>query len=155
MAVQFVVDNSVIMSWCFEDEKDRYATAVLDALDSGTARVPAIWPLEAGNVLLAAQRKKRIGEAAAIRFLELLQQLPIVVEQESPSRMLREIYSLAKLHGLSTYDSSYLDLSMRLGLPLATLDESLIQAARQCGIPLFDPSSGEELGRAGPPPAGP
>ena len=139
MSVQFVVDNSIVLSWCFEDEKNRYAEAVLESLVESEALVPAIWPLEVGNVLLAAERKKRLGEASVIRFLSLLNHLPITVEQETPERMFKEIVALARSYGLSTYDASYLDLAMRLGLPIATQDALLMAAAKQCRVPAFKP----------------
>lgn len=141
MSARFVVDNSVVMSWCFENEGNSYAEAVLEDLESAEVFVPAIWPLEVGNVLLVAERKKRLSQAAVVRFLALLGGLPITVEQETPERMLKEIVSLAREHELSTYDASYLDLAMRLGLPLATLDTSLAKAARECEVPAFVPAS--------------
>lgn len=141
MSARFVVDNSVVMSWCFEDEGNGYAQAVLESLESGEAFVPAIWPLEVGNVLLVAERKKRFSQASVVRFLALLGGLPITVEQETPARMFKEIVSLAREYGLSTYDASYLDLAMRLDLPLATLDASLVKAAKKCKVPAFDSRS--------------
>jgi len=139
MSSRFVIDNSVVMSWCFEDEGSTYADAVLESLETGEALVPAIWPLEVGNVLLVAERKKRLGHASAVRFLGLLGGLPISVEQEPPDRMLKEILSLAREYELSTYDASYLDLAMRLDVPISTLDTSLLKAARKCEVPIYDP----------------
>lgn len=141
MSPRFVVDNSIVMSWCFEDEGNSYAEAVLESLEAGEAFVPAIWPLEVGNVLLVAERKKRLSQASVVRFLTLLGGLPISVEQETPERMLREIVSLAREHGLSTYDASYLDLAMRLDLPLATQDASLVKAAKKSKVPAYEPTS--------------
>jgi predicted nucleic acid-binding protein len=136
---QFVIDNSVVMSWCFEDEVNPYADTVLESLRDGEAFVPGIWPLELGNVLLVAERKKRLGEASAVRFLELVIGLPLTVEQEAPQRTLTEIVSLARELKLSTYDASYLDLAMRLGLPMSTLDVSIRKAAKRLGIPTYEP----------------
>jgi len=144
MSVRFVIDNSVVMGWCFENEGNRYAEAVLESLEAGEALVPAIWPLEVGNVLLVAERKKRLSEASVVRFLALLNSLPITVEPETPERMLKEIVSLARAYNLSTYDASYLDLAMRLGLPIATQDASLARAAKKCRVPAFDPESPRE-----------
>ena len=84
MPARFVVDNSVVMSWCFEDEGNIYADAVLESLESREAFVPTIWPLEVGNVLLVAERKKRLTQAAVVRFLALLGGLPITVEYGGP-----------------------------------------------------------------------
>lgn len=125
----FVVDNSIVMSWCFQDEANPYADAVLDSLSEAAALVPSIWPLEVINVLLVAERKKRITEANSVRFTELLSQLPIVVEYEKLERIMNDILALARVNKLSSYDASYLGLAMRKGLPLATLDKRLKQAA--------------------------
>jgi predicted nucleic acid-binding protein len=135
----FVIDNSIVMAWCFGDAEDDYADAVLESLETGQALAPAVWPLETGNVLLVAERRQRINRAATVRFLELLDALPIQVEQEPPERMFKEVVSLAREQELSTYDASYLDLAMRHDLPLATRDAALLKAARRCGIPLFEP----------------
>lgn len=140
MPTGFVVDTSIVMSWCFEHEENSYAEDVLESLEFAQALVPAIWPLEVGNVLLVAERKKRLSQAAVVRFLALLDGLPITVEQETRERMLKEIVSLAREHGLSTYDASYLDLAMRLDLPLATQDTSLAKAAKKCKVPAFEPA---------------
>jgi predicted nucleic acid-binding protein len=142
MFQQFVVDNSVVMSWCFEDEGNSYTEAVLDSLADGEAFVPGIWPLEVGNVLLVAERKKRLSEASVVRFLELVSSLPLSVEQETPDRMLKEIVSLARGQGISTYDASYLDLAMRMDLPVSTLDASMRKAARRLKITAYEPASG-------------
>lgn len=139
MSSRFVIDNSVVMSWCFEDEGSNYAEAVLESLETREALVPAIWPLEVGNVLLVAERKKRLNHSSSVRFLGLLGGLPISVEQEPPDRMLKEILSLAREHKLSTYDASYLDLAMRLDLPLSTLNTSLLRAAGKCEVPVYEP----------------
>jgi predicted nucleic acid-binding protein len=134
---RFVVDNSVVMAWCFADEVSDYADAALDCLEDGEAIVPAIWPLEIGNVLLVAERKSRLDKADVVRFLELVGSLPIFVEQESPERMLTDIIALARDLRLSTYDASYLDLAMRSGLPLVTQDKLLVKAAQKCGVPML------------------
>lgn len=143
MAPRFVLDNSVVMAWCFEDAVNGYTDGVLDSLDAGEALVPSVWPLEVGNVLLVAERKSRLGKADSVRFLRLVSSLRIMVEQESPERMLKEIVALARGQHLSTYDASYLDLAMRAGLPFATQDASLRSAAKKCGVPLFDPKSAD------------
>ena len=136
MSEDFVVDNSVVMTWCFKDETSQYADAVLDSLEVAKAFVPSIWPLEVGNVLLVAERKNRLSEADSTRFIALLTELPIIVEQEQPERVIMEILALAREHKLSSYDTSYLDLAMRKGLPIATLDNNLIAAAKRSQVPI-------------------
>jgi predicted nucleic acid-binding protein len=139
IASRFVIDNSIVMSWCFEDEGNSYAEAVLESIEAGRAFVPAIWPLEVGNVLLVAERKKRLSHASAVRFLDLLGGLPISVEQETPERMRNEILSLAREYDFSTYEPSYLDLAIRLDLPISTQDISLANAAGKCEVPIYEP----------------
>ena len=137
MSEHFVIDTSVVMTWCFKDETSKYADAILDSLEVSIAVVPSIWPLEVGNVLLVAERKKRLGEADSTRFIALLAELPIMIEQEPPERMMKEILALAREHKLSTYDASYLDLAMRKGLPIATLNNGLIAAAKRSQVPII------------------
>jgi len=137
MVEHFVVDNSVVMSWCFKDETNNYADTVLNMLTEATAVVPSIWPLEVVNVLIVAERQKRLGESDSIRFITLLSQLPIIVEHERPEMMMKELLALARANNLSSYDASYLDLAMRKGFPLATLNKKLIEAARRIDVPIL------------------
>jgi predicted nucleic acid-binding protein len=137
----FVIDNSVVMAWCFADEEDGYADEILASLEFAEAFVPAIWPLEVGNVLVVSERRKRLSQADSVRFLGLINELPIRVVQESSERMTKEILALAREHQLSTYDASYLDLAMRTGLPIATRDSGLIQAAKRCKVPIREKGS--------------
>ena len=137
MKADFVLDASVGMAWCFEDKASDYADTVLEQLVSRAALVPAIWPLEVGNVLVGAERRRRISEAESVRFLELLRQLPIEVENAEMGRMFGAILTLAREETLSTYDAAYLDLAMRVGLPLATQDSALQQAAATHGVQRF------------------
>ena len=138
MIEQFVVDNSVVMSWCFKDETNNYADTVLDRLTELVAVVPSIWLLEVVNVLLVAERQKRLSESDSIRFLTLLSQLPILVEYERPG-MMKGLLALARSNNLSSYDASYLDLAMRKGVPIATLDNKLIEAAKRIDVPILVP----------------
>ena len=139
MAKAFVIDNSIVMTWCFRDEPSPLAETVLDRLVDAAAHVPSIWPFEVVNVLLVAERLKLISEADGIRFIELLTRLPIVVESEGPGQMMKDLLSLARTHRLSSYDAAYLDLAIKKGLPLATADEKLRQAAAAVRVPLVRP----------------
>jgi predicted nucleic acid-binding protein len=133
----FVVDNSVVMSWCFKDQTNAYADAVLEGLIDSAAYVPSVWPLEVVNVLLAAERKRYISPADSVRFISLLCELPIFIENESPEKAMKELLGLGRAHNLSSYDASYLDLAMRKGLPLATLDDKLRRAAADTSVPIL------------------
>ena len=130
----FVLDCSVAVSWLFEDEATSHTEALLDRLKNDGARVPVLWRLEVGNVLTAAERRNRITSAQISACLDLLARLPIVTDSETDSRAFREILVLARSHGLTTYDASYLELAMRGGMELASLDKPLIKAARRAGV---------------------
>lgn len=138
MGQRFVVDNSIVMTWCFKDEADPYADVVLKRLTENEAIVPAIWPLEVINVLLIAERRKRLHESDSIRFLSLLSQLPIYVERTWPEKMMTQLLALGRDNLLSSYDAAYLELAMRQGLSIATLDSKLLKAAKRVRVPIFD-----------------
>lgn len=134
----FVLDNSIVMTWCFRDESNPYADAILDKLTEAEALVPAIWSLEVVNVLLAAERRQRLRQTDSVRFLALLAQLPITTEPRPMAEKMGEILTLGRATNLSSYDASYLELAMRQGLPIATLDQKLLAAARQVAVPLLE-----------------
>lgn len=133
----FVLDCSVAVTWCFEDEATPESDALLDRLADETAAVPAIWPLEIGNVLAMAERRGRIDTTKIAEFLALVEDISIVIDDETPQRALREVLALARTEGLTTYDAAYLDLAMRIGVPLATKDVPLSRAAERLGTPLL------------------
>jgi predicted nucleic acid-binding protein len=133
----FVVDCSMTVAWCFIDEATKQTWALLDRLESHGAWVPSLWPLEVANVLLLAERRGRVSAAYAMSFIERLDTLPIIVDEETASRSLHEILPLARSERLTTYDASYLELAMRLALPLATKDEALRKAAGRVGVTLL------------------
>jgi predicted nucleic acid-binding protein len=136
----FVLDCSVTMAWCFDDEATPYTDGVRDCLADKRAVVPSIWPLEAANATLMGERRKRLDEARSQRFFVLLAALPIVVDDETSSRAFGDIVHLARTHQLSAYDAAYLELAIRRGLPLACNDGKLKNAALAAGVVLFTPA---------------
>lgn len=135
--MNFVVDNSVVMSWCFEDEASPYTEAALDRLRETQAVVPVIWPFEVANVLLIAERRHRLTEAQSAHFAQLLQALPIQVEEGVVARVFGSVLAVGRAHGLSAYDAAYLELAARHGLPLATQDVRLRKAAGDAGVTIL------------------
>ena len=131
----FVIDTSVTTAWCFDDEATDETDTLLDELRSDQAVVPSVWQLEVTNVLLVAERRRRITEAQAARFLELLLHLPILLDP-SPTDV-TAILAAGRRHSLSAYDAAYLVLAERLAAPLATLDGRLVTASRAAGVPLL------------------
>ncbi|MBF0153022.1 MAG: type II toxin-antitoxin system VapC family toxin [Magnetococcales bacterium] len=137
MTSSFVLDNSVSMAWLFSDQGGVYVETVMESFLEKEAIVPGVWPLEVANILSRAERHKIIQKADSARFVALLDSLPIQVIQESSQRIFANILDLSRTHGLTSYDASYLDLAMRQGIPLATLDKKLRKAAHQAGVILF------------------
>lgn len=135
---RFVLDCSVTMGWCFEDEGDRYSDAVLAALSSDRAIMPSLWSLEVANVLVASERRGRLTHEDGQRFLELLRGLPITVSPFAPEAA--EVQALARAHRLSAYDAAYLSLALRMRLPIATRDRALRTAARVTRVMSFRPA---------------
>ena len=132
--MNFILDTSVTLAWCFADEATPTTDHLLERLSSEKAFVPSIWSLEVSNVLLMAEKKKRIQYADIIQFVTLLQTLPIEIDDVANEKCFHEILGLAYTQKLTTYDTTYLELAMRKGLPLASRDKDLCAAAKKLGI---------------------
>lgn len=133
----FVLDVSLSCAWGFADEASEPAWAILERLRAGRAHVPALWLWETANVLVQVDRRGRITPAAIRTFLGLLETLPISIDPPGPGTAWHDSLALARSHRLSAYDSAYLELAMRKGLPLATRDRALQAAAREEGVALM------------------
>ena len=128
---RFVVDASVVLTWCFPDEDSALAHKVAYMFKHGDSAItPSFWPHEVLNALLVGEKRKRISRDLIRTFLNDLETLPIVLQRLQPDAVFDRIQSLSREHGLTAYDAAYLDLAKTNGLPLATLDEDLIRA---CG----------------------
>jgi predicted nucleic acid-binding protein len=130
----FVLDCSVALAWMLPDEGNAYADGLLDRLVAEGAVVPPVWPLEVGNVLLVALRRRRIRQDELEPIIERLERLPIEIDIGATDHALAAVLILAGQHGLTTYDASYLDLAQRRKLPLATLDKKLRAACRAAKV---------------------
>lgn len=133
----FVLDCSVTMGWCFDDEADGLTRRALALLRNATAYVPSIWFLEVANVLLVAERRRRIKKVDSVRFCALLRSLPIIEEPSAGWDCTTQALDLGREHGLSAYDAAYVDLAVRTGRPLATRDQKVAAACREAEIPLL------------------
>jgi predicted nucleic acid-binding protein len=134
---RIVLDVSVTVAWCFADESTLFAEQVLDFVaGGGLALVPAIWPFEVANALLAGERRGRISIAQVTSVLQRIADLPIAIDAVRSDRAFSPTLSLARQQQLSEYDAAYLELAMREGLPLATLEKQLRRAAKTVGAAL-------------------
>jgi predicted nucleic acid-binding protein len=140
----FILDASLTLSWCFPDEKTPYSAAILTMLEADAeAIVPALWPLEIANALVVAERGKRITYDQTQEFLADILHLEIRLEPITSSlafsHRFHDIYALARKHSLTAYDAAYLELAIRRGIPLASLDGALNKAALASGVNLVQP----------------
>jgi len=132
-----VIDSSLAAAWCFPDERSDYTNAILQAISAPLeAIVPRLWAYEVRNSVLMGLRRKRITHADAQEFFESIKGLPIRLADPVSYDA---VFSLADRHGLTVYDAAYLDLALREGLPLASLDNALCKAASNSGVALFQP----------------
>ncbi len=133
--MNYVLDCSVAMTWFFEGEATRATDALLDELaGGGRAFVAQHWRLEITNVLLGAERTKKKDSAHTAQFLALLDKLAIESDPETERHATGATLALGRKHRLTSYDAAYLELSLRRGLPLATLDSALRKAAAAEGV---------------------
>ena len=133
----FVLDCSVTMGWCFEDEASKYTDLVLNCFESSKALVPTLWTLEVTNVLVMAERKKRISSLQSNAFLDVINSLPIEVDSSTPSRAFFSLTAIARKTNLTIYDSAYLEIALRNKIPIATFDKALRKAATHLKIELL------------------
>ena len=134
--MSLVLDNSVALAWCFADAQTPAIMAVLDRVTETGAVAPQSWPVEALHGLLAAERRGRISAKLRARLAGFLQALPITIDAAMAERAWAATAPLAERHGLTAYDAAYLELALRLALPLASTDAALVAAAREEGVGL-------------------
>lgn len=133
----FVLDNSVVTAWYFENQATVYSDGVLQRMGGEVAHVPALWPLEFSNVLRKSISGKNISEARAREIIAQNDRWKILVDTTVPAP--GDILSLSLAYGLSSYDAAYLDLAIRLHLPIAAKDGALSAAAVAAGVGVFVP----------------
>ena len=135
----FVLDNSVAMRWLLKTRKvadQQYADDILDSLLGASALVPNLWHLEATNVLLSAEKRDEISLGEIEGFVSQLENLPILTDSMTSHQAFNRTLTLTRAYKLSSYDAAYLELAIREGLPIATLDKNLTKAAMKAGVEL-------------------
>ncbi len=136
--MSFVLDSSVALSWCFEDEHTPARLALLERVTQAGALAPQLWPLEVLNGLLMAERRNRLDARRRRRLAGFLQQLPISLDAQTATQAWAASASLAERFRLTVYDAAYLELAQRSELALATLDQDLHVAARALRVSVLE-----------------
>lgn len=145
MAVVF--DCSVTLAWFLKDERTTFTDTAFDLLETAECWVPFLWRLEFPNALLFAERKKRLGREQRLEILDSAAQLFLRTDAALPD--LRSLSALAERRSITVYDASYLELAVRSGFDLITLDRQLADAATAEGVAVHHPgrSSAAEVRR--------
>jgi predicted nucleic acid-binding protein len=136
----FVLDNSVAMRWHLESEKtadQKYSESVLQSLTYSNAFVPNLWHLEAVNVLLGAEKMGDTSLGEVERFIAQLEDLPLYVDSLTANQSFSRTMALARAYKLSSYDAAYLELALRKGLSIATLDKGIVKAAKKADVGIY------------------
>ena len=132
--MSFVVDASIALSWYLPGETSAISEAAFARLRNSAAIAPVLWWFEVRNTLVTSERRKRITPDQAIQVLARLDELPLRLDVTPNSAV---VMALARQHGLTVYDAAYLEVALRLVLPLATLDRALAAAAPAAGVELL------------------
>ncbi len=135
--MSLVLDSSVALAWAYSDETTTGIEAALERAVTEGAWVPGLWKLEVANVLETGIRRGRRDAAFRDATLVDLALLPIQTDGETDQQAWGATLRLAERHRLTLYDAAYLELAVRRGLPLATLDEELRAAAQREGVELL------------------
>ncbi len=135
--MSLVLDSSITVAWLYREEATKSVDDIFEYLIETGAWVPALWHLEVANVLQIGIRRKRHGTDFRDRVLSDFSDFPIHVDPETHRQAWGTTSRLAERHGLTLYDAAYLELALRRGLPLATLDEDLRAAAASDGVELL------------------
>jgi predicted nucleic acid-binding protein len=132
----FVVDPSMALTWCVDDEATAATDGVLHRLLLEGGVAPALWPLELANAIRYAARRGRLEARDVERARAIIAGLPVEVLPVETSTAFRLI-DVAQTYDLSVYDAAYLDVADLRGLGLATLDARVAKACRRAGVSLI------------------
>ncbi len=135
--MSLVLDSSVTLAWIYSDESTLPVKAVFEQVTSAGAWVPGLWRLEVANALEMAVRRGRVPPSFRDTTLADLALLEIRTDPDTNQHAWGATVQLAKRHRLTVYDAAYLELALRRGLALATLDEELRVAADAEGVEIL------------------
>jgi predicted nucleic acid-binding protein len=134
----FVADASVAIAWVHPAQATPETEAMLDGLAAGDSLVvPALWPLEVANALTVLSRRRKLTLDEARTAVEIIRELPAVIDYEAAAIAFTRLVDLATRHELTIYDATYIELATRRRLPLASNDVRMKQAAVRSGVRLW------------------
>jgi predicted nucleic acid-binding protein len=127
------------MTWCFPDECAQKAQEIAERIAEGARIiVPAFWRHEILSALLVDERRKRLTPELTATFLADLNRLPVDIDLTPTADVVfTTTQALCRKHGLTPYDAAYLEIAVRVGCGLATVDRDLRQAALAENVPVI------------------
>ena len=128
----FVADNSVVLAWFIASQSTAYSEKMLRRVALEPVHVPLVWSLEFANALRQLERRRKLKPEVTAELLDAVDALELKSDASPPGQ--RRLMGLARQYELSVYDASYLELAIRLALPLATQDAALAAAATRAGL---------------------
>jgi predicted nucleic acid-binding protein len=141
----FVADASVAIAWVHPAQATAETDAMLARLAAGDSLVvPALWPLEVANALTVLRRRRKLTPDEARIAIEILRELPVVIDHEAAALAFTRLVDLASKHELTVYDAAYIELAMRRQLPLSSNDARMKQAAIRAGVHLWQSDASEK-----------
>ncbi len=145
MKGSFVADASVAIAWVHPAQATPETDAMLDRLAAGDSLVvPALWPLEVANALTVLRRRRKLTPDEARTAIEIIRELPAVIDHEAAAVAFTRLVDLASEHELTVYDATYIELATRRQLPLASNDARMKQAAIRSGVDLWQSDASEK-----------
>jgi predicted nucleic acid-binding protein len=135
--VSLVLDSSIALGWCFEDQHTPAIKLVLQQVVDTGALAPQIWPLEVLNGLATAERRGRLDTSTRERLEGFLRELPVALDDDTAPDAWTRTVPLAHRFNLTVYAAAYLELAQRQQLPLASVDESLRRAGTELGLTIL------------------
>ena len=133
---RFILDCSVYMSWCLREETSGVSSRILNSLTKNTIVVPSLWLYEVANTLAVSVRRKKLTTAEAQMLVNDIPLLSISFDAPMVENVSR-VFQVANEYKLSAYDAAYVELALRLNIPIASLDKDIIRVSKKTGIPLF------------------
>ena len=134
-----VIDASIVIASFSPDEALAGAVDAIKPYLLGGGNAPALLPYEIANALHWKVRRGGLSRMSADEVLNGILLVPVALHASSAQEVAAHTVPLSWKHGLTIYDAAYLELALRLTLPLATVDKALVRAARQEGVTILGP----------------
>lgn len=133
----FVLDVRVSLAWIVSTQGTPYTSGVLQRMPTAVAATPASWPLELAQAVLLAERRGSLTPVQSAQKLATVAGFNIRIDDRPHAGLWPDVMAVARSRRMPVFDAAYLELAVRLKLPLATINATLTRAAAAAGVPVF------------------